>query len=100
MEKYVTETEESLRDKLRRVERITNEEGIKLYEKDRIKYDFDHYSGEVKLVFVKQTSFSGGKLIHRMLDPLVKRLREIDRKWYVGIMVYGENRGKDETKVS
>ena len=68
-EGYVSETEESLNDKLVRAERITNEEGIKLYEKDRVKYEFDHFSGEVKLVYVKQTNFTGGKLTHGMLQP-------------------------------
>jgi len=99
-EKYVPETEESLNEKLVRAERITNEEGIKLHERDKIKYEFDHFSGEVKLVYVKQTSFTGGKLTHGMLQPLAKRLKQIERRWHVGIMLYGASRVKNETKVS
>ena len=95
MEKYVPETVEEFNSKLARAERMVNDEGLKLYDTDQIKYEFDHFSGEVKLFFVKQTEFAGGKLTHRHLDPLVKRLKEINKRWYVGIMVYGANRNRE-----
>ena len=102
MQEYVSETAEEFNNKLVRAERITNDEGLKLYAAERVKYEFDHYAGEVRLVFVKQTEFAGGKLTRRMLGPLVERLREVDKKWYVGIMLYGadKHRVKNETKVS
>ena len=102
MDKYVSESEESLSDKLEKFEVIAADESAKLYIDKKIKYEFDHYSGEVRLVFVKQTGFEGGKLSHALLAPLKKRIREIDKKWYVGIMVYGRNRQnvKNEKQVS
>ena len=102
MEKYVSESEESLNDKLKKVEVITAEESVKLYTDKKIKYEFDHYSGEVRLVFVKQTVFDGGKLNHGLLAPLKKRVKEVDNRWYVGIMVYGRNMQnvKNEKQVS
>ena len=89
MEKYVSETVEERTSKLVRAERITNDEGLKLFTEKQMKYEFDHYAGEVRLVFVKQTDFTGGRISHADLVPLVKRLRQVDRKWYVGIMLYG-----------
>ena len=82
---------------------MATEEGIKLYTEKKINYEFDHYSGEVKSVFVKQTVFDGGKLNHGLLIPFKERIiKEIDNKWCVGIMVYGANKQyvKNETKVS
>jgi len=92
LQKYVRETDEEATSKLVRTERIANDEGLKLYALEKIKYEFDHYSGEVRLVFVKQTDFTGGKLTHGHLQPLVERLKEVNKRWYVGIMVYGRNR--------
>ena len=89
MEKYVPETAEEFNSKLARAERIVNDEGLKLYATDQIKYEFDSFSGEVRLFFVKQVDFTGGRLTHKHLVPLVKRLREINKKWYAGIMLYG-----------
>jgi hypothetical protein len=94
---YVAETKESLKEKLTSAEKLINEESTKLYEKEKIRYEFDHYSGEIRLVFVKQTVFSGGILTHTMLQPMVKRLKEIDRKWQVGIMLRGASRVEDKT---
>jgi hypothetical protein len=79
---------------------MINDEGLKLFEEHKIKYEFDHYCGEIRLMFVKQTDFSGGKLTHGHLVPLVGRLQEIDKKWHTGIMLYGANRVKNETKIS
>ena len=101
MQEYVSETEESLSEKIARAEKLIEEESNKLHEKEMIAYEFDHYSGEVRMVFVKQTTFLGGWLTHGMLMPLRQRVKEVDKKWHVGIMVYGgKRRGKDEAKVS
>ena len=89
MEKYVPETAEEFNSKIARAKRMISEESLKLYAVDQIKYEFDSFSGEVRLFFVKQTDFTGGKLTHGHLDPLVKRLKEINKRWHTGIMVYG-----------
>ena len=99
---YVAETKESLNKKLASAEKLIDEESAKLYEKEKIRYQFDHYSGGIRLVFVKQTVFSGGKLTHAMLQPLIEKIKEIDRKWCVGIMLRGTSHIESEatTKVS
>ena len=94
MKEYVRESEESFEEKIRKAKLLIAEESAKLYAEKDIKYEFDHYSGEVRLMFVKQTEFAGGKLDRAMLDPLVKRLKEIDKKWYVGVMLYGSRRSE------
>ena len=98
MKEYVSITEEDLSVRLASAEKIANQEGIKLHKEKKIGYEYDHFSGEVKIVFVRQTEFSGGKLTHGMLVPLVKRLKKVDKKWHVGIMVYGTKNRKQNVK--
>ena len=100
MKEFVSETVSEASNKLMRAEHMINDEGSKLFDEHGIKYKFDHYCGEIRLMFVKQTDFSGGKLAHSHLSPLVERLREIDEKWSAGIMLYGARRVKNETKIS
>ena len=101
-EKYVTETKESIVDKIERAKKIIKEESSKLYKKKNIKYEFDNYGSEVKIIFVKQTEFRGGSVTHKDLSPLGKRLKtEINKRWLAGIMLYGgTSRVQNETKVS
>lgn len=92
MKKYIPESAEVASKKLARAERIINEEGLKLFEEAQIKYKFDSYSGQLGLFFVKQVDFSGGRLKRDQLEPLIKRLRGIKKKWWVGIMLYGASK--------
>jgi hypothetical protein len=92
VKKYIPESAESVSKKLTRAEQIINEEGLKLFEETQIKYKFDNYSGELKLFFVKQTDFSGGRLKRAQLEPLIEKLREINKRWWVGIMLYGASK--------
>ena len=95
MKEYIPESIADAKKKLSRAEQIINEEGLKLYAKAQIKYRFDSYSGQLKLFFVKQTDFAGGRLKRSQLEPLTNRLREINKKWWVGIMLYGASK-RDE----
>ena len=94
MKEYTSESEESFEEKIRKAKLLIAEESAKLYVEKNIKYEFDHYNGEVRLVFITQTEFAGGKLDRTMLNSLVEKLKEIDNKWYVGIMLYGKRRSE------
>ena len=57
---------------------------------DNVEFDFCHYDGEVRTVYVREHVDSPNPVEFYMLETLQNRIQEINSRYRVGIIYQGE----------
>ncbi len=73
-----------------RIVDICKEESISCYISYNVEFDFCHYDGEVRTVYVREHVDSPNPVEFYMLETLQNRIQEINSRYRVGIIYQGE----------
>ena len=78
----------SKKEKLRLVEKICEEECGLLYLEKDIDVAYDHYSGDVQTVFLKENPKTTNRVTHEAVKHIAERIRtEVSERWNLGLVV-------------
>jgi len=80
---------------LLKIEKICTQEAEKAQKEHDVMYSFDHVSTDIRVVFVKEKLESPNQVTHQMLEPLLARIKKINKKMYLGIIVHHDKSEDD-----
>jgi len=88
--KKLNKKEISFQEKIKKIKELCEAEARKVAVVHKSKFKFDHFDAEVKMVFVKEEYDSTELLEHEMLDDLRMQVKEIDKRWVIGMIYQGK----------
>ena len=74
---------------LKNVRKICKEECETLFLEKDIDVKYDHYSHEVKTIFLRENSETRVRVTHEAVKHIAKRIRkEVNPRWNLGLLVH------------
>lgn len=75
---------------------ITKEESVECFINYNVEFDFCHYDGDVRTVYVREHINSPNSVEFYMLDNLLKRIQKINPRYGVGIIFTEKSKEADD----
>ena len=76
-----------LKAQIERAKKICKNESDKLYLEYDVDFSFDHFDGEVRTLYVRESNISNNPVIYELLEDLGKEIKtKVNKKWNIGII--------------
>ena len=76
-----------LKAQIERAKKICKNESDKLYLEYDVHFSFDHFDGEIRTLYVRESNISSNPVTYEILEDLSKEIKtKVNKKWNIGII--------------
>ena len=76
-----------LKVQISRAKKICKNESDKLYLEYDVDFSFDHFDGELRILYVRESNISNNPVTYEALEDLSEEIKtKVNKKWNIGII--------------